>query len=361
MSDTSTIRMIERYMEEAQAPMFLSGFFMSPAQNFHDSEKVEIDVQRDEEDVAIVIQDVSVGPRSNESTLYTNKGFTPPIFHEKGAINAYDLAKRRPGQNPFQDPNFGVNALDEAFMIFRKLERKIRRAVELMASQVLQSGVLTLTDNGGATLYTLDFQSKASHFITVATAWALDGTTGDPLSDLESLGDTLRQDGKLLPTRLIFGQSAMNRFLANPKVDALLQHRRADFVRMAPEVRGGGATFRGTIWIGFYEYEIWMYSGFFKDPVTGNPTTYVGSDRVLMMSEGARLDLSFGTIPSFTAPEARALPFLPARMTSEDVGLALDTNSWVTDDGGSLFVSAGTRPLTIPTAIDTFGALDVVP
>ena len=41
MSDTSTKRMISAYIQEAPPTLFLSGFFQSPPQNFHNSEEVE--------------------------------------------------------------------------------------------------------------------------------------------------------------------------------------------------------------------------------------------------------------------------------------------------------------------------------
>ena len=356
MSDASTKTMIDMYMEEATAPMFLAGFFQSPAKNFHNTEKVEIDVLRDDESVAVVIQDLAAGPRANESTLYVNKGFTPPIYDEKGAITAYELIKRQPGVNPFEDPSFGANAASQSFRIFRKLEAKIRRAVELMASQVLQTGELTLKDQNGASVYALDFEPKASHFPVFGTPWAVDGATGNPLSDLETLATTVRRDGKKNPNKLIFGAGAMQRFLANAKVQARLDNRNMSLGQVAPESRGGGATFMGWVWIGHYRMEMWMYDGFYKDVQTGADTPYVADLGVIMLSEGARLDLTYGSIPMFIAPEARALPFLPPRITSSAAGIAMTTNSWLTEDGKSLMVSAGTRPLTIPTAIDTFGA-----
>src|SRR6185436_13716965 len=121
MSDASTRTMLDMYMEEASAPMFLSSFFKTPPRNVHSTEKVEIDIQRDDEDVAVVITDHSQGPRKNEATLYTNKGFTPPIFDEEGVVSAYNLIKRQPGANPFADPDFLANATFQAFSIWRKL------------------------------------------------------------------------------------------------------------------------------------------------------------------------------------------------------------------------------------------------
>jgi hypothetical protein len=46
-------------------------------------------------------------------------------------------------------------------------------------------------------------------------------------------------------------------------------------------------------------------------------------------------------------------------MSSSERGLDFTTNAWFTPDGRHLKVSAGTRPLTIPTAIDTFARLNV--
>ena len=359
MSDSSTKRLIKSYMEEATAPMFLSGFFKSPASNFHTSELVEIDVMRDDEDVAVVVQDLTVGARANESTKYTNKGFTPPIYDEEGTITAFDQMKRQPGVDPFKDPGYAANAMSEAFRIFSKLERKIRRAIEWQSSQVLQTGTLDLTDGAGASLYTLDFKPQTTHVVTTSVAWATDGTTGNPLADLEALATVVRRDGKKRPTKIILGASAYQRLLANDDVKNRLDNRAMDLGTIAPEVRGEGASFQGWLWIGHYRFELWMYDGFFKHPQTGVPTPYVDDEKLIMLSDGGRLDLTFGAIPILRTPTAPAMSFLPGRMSSSDRGLDLTTNAWFTPDGKHLKVSAGTRPLTIPTAIDTFASLKV--
>ena len=348
-------RMIALYMEEAEAPRFLSGFFQSPPRNFHTTEEVTIDVIRDDEDVAIVIQDLSAGPRKNESSRYTNKGFIPPIFDEEGVLTAFDLIKRQPGQDPFQDPNYLANAAEEAFRIFRKLESKIRRAIELMASQVLTTGTLTLIDASGTALYTLDFSAKSSHFPTAGTAWGSSGYV--PLENLEALATIVRRDGKRNPNRLVFGTRAFRDFIANADVLAQLDNRRFTVGEVAPQMRGGGATFQGYVWIGHYRFEMWTYDGFYKHPQTGVHTAYVDQDKVIMLSDGSRLDLSYGAIPMMRRPQQPALAFLPPRMSDGEMGLDLTTNAWFTPDGKHLSVSAGTRPLTIPTAIDTFGCL----
>jgi len=230
-----------------------------------------------------------------------------------------------------------------------------------MCSQILQTGTVTLVDENGTSLYTLDFAAKATHMATVGTSWATDGSTGAPLADLEALARIVRRDGKKNPNRLIFGGSAYARFLANAKVQKQLveNFNSPQIGQLAPQSRGEGATFQGFIMIGNYRFEMWTYDGWFKHPQTGTLTPYVSDENVIMMASAGRLDLSYGSIPSIVRPEARVLPFLPPRMSSPQLGLDLTPNAWVTPDGESLMVSAGTRPLPIPTAIDTFARLDV--
>jgi hypothetical protein len=357
MSDRSTIQMIDLYLEESSAPMFLSGFFRSPPGNFHNTQDIEIDIQRDTDNVAIVIKDLSLPPNHNENSLYSNKRMTPPIYDEEGSVTAYEMIERQPGQDPFKNPAYGANAVRQSFAIFRKLENKIRRAIELQASQVLQTGKLSLLDKTGAVAYAIDFAPKTSHFVTT-TPWAADGLTGDPLGDCDSLATVIRRDGKAEPKRLIFGQVALARFLKNAEVKSRLLQIRGALITAAPQVRGLGATYQGSVWIGHYSFEMWSYDGFYAHPQTGVFTPFIADNKVIMNGDG-RLDLTYGAIPMIVPPDQRAMPFLPPRISSEGKGLDLTTNAWVTPDGKRVMVSAGTRPLTIPTAIDTFGCLTV--
>src|SRR5262245_51505 len=112
MSDLSTSRMLQMYMDEAEAPTFFASYFRSPPRNFHTTELVELEIIRHDEEVAVVVQDLSAGGRENVATVYTNKQFKPPIFKEVGDINSFNLMKRAPGQDPFQDPDYATNAAE---------------------------------------------------------------------------------------------------------------------------------------------------------------------------------------------------------------------------------------------------------
>jgi hypothetical protein len=348
--------MLAPFIENAPAPMFISGWFRSDPKNFHSSEAVEIDIQRDGEEVAIAITDNAGGRRENENDKFTNKLYVPPKFDEELSIPASGLLKREPGQNPFEDPRFQATAILRAFNGFFKLQNKIRRGVELMCSQVLQTGSLTMINGAGTTIFSMSFSPKGTHFVT-PTAWAVGGATGNPIQNISDLAEVIRADGHSDPNVLIFGQGAWLRFLDNAQVQKYLTRDGLGQGNLNRQSRGKGATFQGVITCGAYQFECWTYNGKYKHAQTGTPTSYVGDNKVIMLSSGARLELSFGEIP-IIMPDRRVLE-LPPRISDGDRGIDLTVHSWLESGGKSLVVSAGTRPLPIPVEIDSFGCLTV--
>lgn len=361
MSTTTTTRLIRVYNQRAQPMLFLSGLFQSPPENFHTSQEVEIDIVRSDEDISIAIQDLSTGYRMNSEDVYTNKGFKPPIHKEAIPVNSFDLIKRMPGQNPFEAPDFRANVITRLFDGMTKIERKIRRSIEVQASQVLQTGIVTLTDINGNALYTLDYKPKASHFPTAGTSWQ--SSSADKITDIRVLAEQIRDDGLADPDQLIMGVDAFESFIGDDEVRKRFDIRRVDMGTIAPmEMRGNGGTYRGVVEIGNYRYDVWTYGGRYKDPQTGHKVQFIDPAKIVVRASSGRLDATFGAIPNIGSlmggGAADLLPELPSRFSNADGGMDLFTNAWLSQDGEQLFGGVGARPLMIPTAIDTYGCLD---
>ena len=356
-SDQTTVRMIEAYRQTGMPTMFFTGMFQTPQRNMHTSQDVEIDIVRSDEDISIVVTDISSGYRYNQDDLYTNKRFRPPIHREAAPINAFDLLNRRPGEDPFFSPNFQASASMKAFDVMRKIENKIRRSIELQASQVLQTGRATLTDMAGTALYEIDYSPKTSHFPTTSNAWGT--ANADPFNDIDSLAEVIRNDGLSDPDMLIMGSDAFEAFIQDSEVRDRLDNRRIEMGRIVPMQRmGNGGTFRGTIEIGNYSYDIYSYGGRYKNPMSRNKVEYMDRSKVVVRDSNGRLDGTFGAIPRIVPPESRVLPFIPDRISDVEGGMDMFANAWVTPDGEQLIVGVGSRPLMIPTAVDTFGCLE---
>ena len=361
MSGNTTQRLLTAYFQEAEPTAFFSGIFQARPENFHNSEQIEIDIVRSLEEVSIVIEDLSTGYRMNSNDLYTNKGFKPPIHKEAVPINSFDLIKRMPGQNPFEAPDFRANIITRMFLGMRKVERKIRRAIELQAAQVMQTGTVTLTDINGTALYTLSYSPKATHFPTSGTSWAT-ATTTQKLADLQSLSDVVRSDGLNNVDQLIFGESAWESLAQDSGFLLRMHNRRMDFGAIGPmQNLGNGGIYRGTIEIGNYSYDVYTYQGRYANPQTLASTPFMANGKVVARSSNSRMDATFGAIPNIGAllgADQRLIPELPSRMSSAEAGMDLFTNIWLSDDGEQLFGGIGARPLMVPTAIDTYGCLD---
>lgn len=375
MSDKSTIALLEKIQSRASAPMFLSSLFPSPPDAYHTSEAVEFDIEREDEDVAIVVKDLSTGANIIESDIYTNKKLLPAIYKEKGVVNVYDLLGRQAGMNPFESPQFGAAAMNKALTLIEKASKKIRRAVELQASQVLQTGKLSLTDSAGTARFTLDYVPKTTHFAEAGTTWPVTPTSGMEVNtattayaDVASMCQVIRRDGKKRVTKLLFGDAAFDAWL----LDYRVKNRLVPFAfgdsnlnpngtgRLSPTDGPEDGTFQGYVRIGPEKVEMWTYSGFYKAPNGGAHTSYINTNNVIFICETAKRITSWGAIPRLAPPDARALPFMPNRAALPGVGIDLNLNAWIEADGENLWVSAGARPLVIPKEIDCLGCLTAI-
>ncbi len=356
MSDRGRKHMIAAYIEEnAQPPGFLTSMFQTPARNYFQSESVEVDIQRSSNDISVPIPDITVKGRLNEVTRFTNKEFVPPIFEEIFPVKAWEQMYRTIGMNPFESEEYMTSATRSMLSNMRRGEDMIRRSIEVQASQVFQSGTVTLTDSSGATVYTIDFAPKSTHFVNAGTTWASSTTK---LADIEALAQVIRIDGKTNANMLIFGSRAWNRFMADTTVQNFLDVRRFELGSISQPMQRGGGSYHGTLTVGDFTFELWTYGGWYTHPQTGVATPYIDQDSVIMRGPG-RLDLVYGAVPRLVRPDPRVAPLALGRVSGE--GSDMFTHAWLSEDEKTVFGSVSARPLVIPTAIDTFGRIDTVP
>lgn len=359
MSDQDTSRMIKAYNQTAPLSLFLTGLFQMPPENFHTSKDVEIDIEREDESIAVVVSNLTTGYRMNELSKFTNKRFTPPVLKEGFPITAFDLMNRNAGENPFQAPDFQKNAVVRVMKGSRVVQKKILRSIELQASQVLQTGKITLNNFEDDVVYEIDYSPNASHFPVVAVGW--DQAGADPLGDIEALANEIRNDGLLDPNQLIMGETAFENFIKNESVQKRLDNRRIELGAITP-MKGdggtGGGNYRGTVEVGNYKFDIWTYGGRYIDPASGDKKLYLDANKVIVRAATGRLDATFGAIPRIVPIDQQLLPMLPSRINEAGTVGDISLNAWISEDGETFFGGAGSRPLLIPTAIDTYGCLD---
>lgn len=336
---------------------FLTRFFTLKPGGDYNGDKVTIDIERYDEDVAIAITKCT-GPNLNDIDQFTTKEFKPPAYGEAFPLDVCELLNRMAGVDPYSAAytSYASQLVSKMMKGFMLVDHKIQRAVELQASQIMQTGKLTLTNKTGSTVYELDFKPKATHFPTVSTSWS--DPAADPLSDLEALAKVIRADGKVNPDILIMGETALRNFLENDAVQAVLDNRRIEVGEIMPQFNDSGATMYGFIWIGNYRFSIWSYPDTYKDPQTGQPVEYIAPDKVVMTSSRTRMDMTFARVPLPLGPDPRVEGLLPGRVTSTAEDFDVTPNVYATPNGKQVMGELESRPLLVPVQIDGFGCLD---
>lgn len=349
---------VEMFTQARMPSGFLSRMFTIKNGGIFNGKKVAIDIQRTGEQVAVVVKH-GTGVRLNDADVFETKEFTPPAYGEGVPFDVLDLLERQAGTNPYDAAytQYAGDLLQYMIKGFALIDDKIKRAIEMQASQILQTGKLSLIDDAGNVLYDLDFSPKATHFPTAGTAWGVGGS--DPLADLLALAKVIRSDGKVNPDRLLFGDSeSLQEFLNDTKVQAALDSRRMDVIEIAPEMADSGATFYGHVWIGTYRFEIWAYPDTYEHIQTGAMTSYIDNNKVVMLSSRTRLDMACAKVPAPIAPDPRVSHLLPSRATSRSAGFDVTPNVYATPNGKQIVGELESRTLLIPVQIDGFGCLN---
>jgi hypothetical protein len=346
---------VELFTQRRAPNGFLSSLFTVKPGGMYMGDKVALDIQRFGEEVAVVIKKCTAG-RLNDLDVFTTKEFTPPAYSEQIVMDVCDLLNRMAGVDPFSAAYNDYAGQLVAYFVqgFALIDDKIKRAIELQASQILQTGQLNLTDSNGNILYNLDFFPKATHFPTAGTPW---NAGGDPLADLEDLAKVIRADGKINPNMLIMGDTSFRAFIRDQNVQDVLDNRRMDVGRIDPRFENTGATKYGEIWIGAYRMDIWTYPDTYTDPQTGLPVTFVDADKVIMLSDQTRLDKMSARVPLPLGPDPRVSGLLPDRMFDVEEGFDVTPNVWATNDGKQIMGALESRTLLVPVQIDGFGCI----
>lgn len=340
---------------------FLSSFFRTEEQDFTDAEMVDIDIVRTDEEVAPVLKDYRTGAVAIAEDVFTGKQIKPPIYSLERPVNIFELMKRQPGENAFGEIGSWwarlVLILKAAFL---KEYEMLKRAIELQASQILQTGKLTLLDDKGNAAYVLDYKPKVTHFPTVAAAW---GTSGaDPLGDIEALADVIRDDGLTDVRHAIFGQNAWNNFIKDNDVRECWKKDALGLGALFPRMVDRGGKYMGYIEIGSYRIDCWVYNGRYKnfhDAATKYP--FVDPNKVILLSSEEDLDfrLVYGGIPTMGMDE----PFREIIPEIVRIDGAIEYHNRVyKDQKGDVYVGESKiRPICIPVSIDRFGCLTTTP
>lgn len=347
-------KVLAGYMEEASYGGFFASFFRP---EYFDTETVEFDIEREGREIAPVLSSFTSGGQLIKSDEFSNKEITPTAVKLIAQCNALQALKRSFGENEYAPVNVVMSCMRKTMKDIRKGEKMIRRTIEVMCSQVMQTGKVSLMDENGNVEYTIDFKPKAAHFPTSSVAW--DQAGADFEGDIQSLAEQVRVNGKGNPNTLIFGEKAWHYFSKSDFVKQMLDIKNITLGGIQPRRARDGAIFKGVLWLGNYEYEMWTYPDSYNAIKTGIDTKYMDPIKVVVLDWNARLEVCYGTIPVLKKPDQQIMQYLPSIVRGNRAqNIQMSVNGYFNQDGTAINLMVGTRPIAIPVSIDKFGCLN---
>lgn len=328
------------YKEKVSATNFLTSFFPS---NENMTKYISIEVRRATEKVAA---DVIRGTRGNRNkvTRSTEKVFLPPHYWEYFNVNELAIYDQVIGSGT-DNARLFAQLVNEAADELLELQKKIERAYELQASQVLLTGIVTLVSGDN-----IDFKRKSASMVDyTSTPW----TTGtvNPIDHLKTGCDFIRQQGKAQGQyfNCIMGADAYEAFVGNTIIKARADIRNFSFDNlMTGQKTSQGGVPHGVVDVGSYKVRIWTYPEFYD--LNGTSTPYIDDNAVVLLPDNPNFSLEFAAVPQLLDSNGSA-PQKGAYLIDEYIDERAANHE-------QHIKSAG---VCIPTAIDQVWTADVVP
>jgi len=319
------------------ARSFLKDIFFGAIET-HTSKHVDIDIIKGKRRVGAYVYPTSQA-KLVERIGWTTRTFIPPYIKEKMVTTAQDFLNRNPGDNIYS-PGDGPQQRAEAQVAkdLAEMSDMITRSEEVQASQLLNTGIVTVNGEGYDN-YQVDFGMSATHKITLTGTDLWTNAASDPIDDFRVWNRLLVKDSGLGITDAIVGSSVVPALMNNTKFKAQLDNRRMDMGLVSPRDMGEGVSFLGRL--NEAGIDIWTYDEWYLHPDTGVETPMITANKVYFMSRNARTTTHYGAIQDLQAGGLAAVARFP--------------KSWEKEDPSVRYVMVQSAPLLAMHQVDAFG------
>ncbi|CAK8987140.1 Portal protein [Cleaved into: Protein B*] [Durusdinium trenchii] len=337
---TTALAGVVRRLRVAQ-PVILNMFF--PNMVVSDEEEIAFDVEIDKRRVSPFVSPLIAGKVVKSKGFRTDK-FQPAYIKDKRIFDPTKPIRRAIGEQVGGDPNMSAAQREAANVALETQDQleMLTMQEELMAIDAFLDGK-TIVDGEGFDAVEVNFGRDAAltKELLGAARWGEDGVS--PYDDVLDWRRTVRNKSGAPVTDIVFGETALDHFLADPKTEKVINTDYAgntSVIDLAANV-GEGAELQGKL--GVTGPNLWSYSQTYTDDDDNeqdafNPNAVVMGNRKL--TEGTR---SYGAIRD---PKAglQAMRYF--------------SKSWDEEDPAVRWLMLQAAPLMVPTRINsTLGAM----
>lgn len=327
-----TNSMVAFYQEKPVVKSFLRSFFPAKTST---SKYISIEVQRGTEKLAVDITR-GTGANRNQVTKSTVKTFLPPFYSEEFNVNELEIYDVAYGS---LDPGTMRNlALEQADVVARMID-KIDRSYEKQIADVVQTGIVTLTNHDS-----IDFRRQAGSMVDDGGTTYWNNNSNDPGVAFEDAGKWLREQGKIQANgryAVILGSKALNDLLNNTIFQNKYDRKNIDLgAILPPSMSTSGASYHGYVSAGSYVFDLWTYPEVYLD-ANGVIQSYITENMMIVMPYTPNFNFVYGMVPQ--------LPGVVTPMTLKEGFYTLEYVDPKLMNHAQRVMSAG---VAVPTAVD---------
>ena len=342
-----TQALIAVYKERTAPTAFLRSFFTTKEVS---TLQLSIEVQRGTEKIAVDVERGTEGNR-NQFSKSSEKIFVPPYYKEYFDATELDFYDRLFTTSGTVDMITFNQWMDTVVEKLGMLQDKIERSYELQASQVLETGIVTLNSGDN-----IDFKRKATSLVALAAAAQWSAGTSNPYDDLEAGATEIRTKGKSMGNifNVILGSDSLNAFLNNTVVKERADIRRIslDAIRL-PQKESVGGVLHGEVAAGAYVFRLWTYPEYYDTEALAN-IPYMNTKKVVIMPENPKFVLGFAGVPQLLGKKADVGAGISAKRGAYVVGEYLDERNT------SHVIEIKSAGIAIPVAVDQLYTVQVL-
>lgn len=336
MFETRTLLAAVEQMKPART--FLRDTFFNPANAITSmTENVDIDIVKGARRLAPFVHP-RIGSKRVDSLGYSTQTFRPPLVAPDYGFTGEDLQLRLAGENIYSGASPDARLQRLIGQKLAEFDELITRREEWMCAKALFTGKVPVVGEG--VNYEIDFGfTNTITNIAAKSKWDYIASdyTGDPIKDLKTWKRALVKASGYAPTICVMSPDSADAFMSHPVVEIYFNKIRMNFGEIAPKETLPGVNY--VCYLPELNLTVYSYEEWFVDPADNVEKVLVPAKTVMLASPqagfkmmyGAVIDVSMGTF---------ALPRVP--------------KSWVEEKPSARYLQLSSRPLPVPTLVDSY-------
>jgi hypothetical protein len=198
---------------------------------------------------------------------YVTKTFQPPYVKVVGIASANEVFENKEfGKTLYESNNKSLEqrAMDLLAKDLNEFDTMLTRKEELMAAQLISTGILPIVGEGYPAGTQIDFGMPDDHTLVLTDTALWSNAASDPIDNIKTWKVKIFVETGYTPRDVVFSPEAWKEFLSHTKVKALLDLLRLNVGAIERKDTPEGATFYGNV----EGVNLWTYDELYLDDWT---------------------------------------------------------------------------------------------